>query len=279
MRRFTRTGVTMGMAAVLMASAACGSGEAERSDSDTLRVAGPFEVHSLDPASSDGFFTRLQVVETLVSSDLRGELTPGLATSWEDSRGTRSWTFQLPDDVRFHDGTPVTPDAVAASLEAAAGEAASPLADAPVERIVPVDSGVRFDLAEPYPTLPAVLTHYSTAALAPASYDDDGGVTEVSEVIGTGPYEVERVELPASIEVVRFDGWRGEEPAMERVRFQAVGRAESRALMAVSDQADVVFGLEPAGQQRVAAADGVGMESALQPRTLLLKVNNEHPIR
>ncbi len=275
MGRFTRTGVTTGLVAVLMASAACGSGEAARSDSDTLRIAGPFEVHSLDPASSDGFFTRLQVVETLVSSDLRGELMPGLATSWEDSRGTRSWTFQLPEDVRFHDGTPVTPDAVAASLKAAADEAASPLADAPVERITPVASGVRFDLAEPYPTLPAVLTHYSTAALAPASYDDNG---EVTEVIGTGPYEVERVELPASIEVARFDGWRGEQPAIERVRFQAAGRAESRALMAVSDQADVVFGLEPAGQQRVDAADGVRMESALQPRTLLLKVNNDHPI-
>jgi len=61
------------------------------------------------------------------------------------------------------------------------------------------------------------------------------------------------------------------------VTFQAVSRAESRALMAVSDQADVVFGLEPAGRQRVDAADGVVMESSLQPRTILLKVNAAHP--
>ncbi len=276
MGRFTRTGVAMGLATALATSVACSGGDGTaRSDSDTLRIAGPFEVHSLEPAASDGFFTRLQVVETLVSSDMRGELTPGLAMSWSDSRGMRSWTFELPEDVRFHDGTPVTPDAVAASLEIAAGEAASPLADAPVKRIVPVDSGVRFDLSEPYPTLPAVLTHYSTAALAPASYDDDGHVTEI---IGSGPYEIDRVELPASIEVSRFDKWRGEQPAIEKISFQAVGRAESRALMAVSDQADVVFGLEPAGRQRVAATDGVAMASSLQPRTLLLKVNNDHPI-
>lgn len=276
MGRFTRTGVTMGLAATLAVSAACGIGEqTARSASDTLRVVGPFEVHSLDPASSDGFFTRLQVVETLVSSDMRGELTPGLATSWSDARGMRSWTFELPDDACFHDGTPVTPESVAASLEAAAGEAASPLAAAPVERIVPVDSGVRFELTAPYPTLPAVLTHYSTAALAPAAYDDGG---EVTEVIGTGPYEVDRVELPASINVSRFDGWRGEQPAIEKIRFQAVGRAESRALMAISGQADVAFDLQPAGRQQVAAADGVAMVSSLQPRTLLLKVNTDHPI-
>ncbi|GAA5115701.1 ABC transporter substrate-binding protein [Haloechinothrix salitolerans] len=275
MGRFTRTGVAMGLATALAASAACSGGErTERSDSNTLRIAGPFEVHSLEPAASDGFFTRLQVVETLVSSDMRGELTPGLATSWSDAKGMRSWTFELPEDAEFHDGTPVTPDAVAASLEAAADEAASPLADAPVRRIVPVDSGVRFDLSAPYPTLPAVLTHYSTAALAPASYDDG----HVTEVIGSGPYEIDRVELPASIEVSRFDEWRGDQPAIEKISFQAVGRAESRALMAVSFQADVVFGLEPAGRERVAATNGVAMESSLQPRTLLLKVNADHPV-
>jgi peptide/nickel transport system substrate-binding protein len=48
--------------------------------------------------------------------------------------------------------------------------------------------------------------------------------------------------------------------------------------MAVSGQADVVFGLEPAGRARVDAADGVRMESSLQPRTLLLKLNAGHPV-
>jgi len=48
--------------------------------------------------------------------------------------------------------------------------------------------------------------------------------------------------------------------------------------MAASNQADVVFGLEPAGRQRVEAANGVGMESSLQPRTILLKVNAGHPV-
>jgi peptide/nickel transport system substrate-binding protein len=134
---------------------------------------------------------------------------------------------------------------------------------------------VVFELEQPSPTLPAVLTHFSTAILAPASYDERGAVTEV---LGTGPYEVADLELPASIETTRFDGWRGEAPAVETVRFQAVARAESRALMAVSDQADVVFGLEPAGRERVEAADGVRMESSLQPRTILLKMNADHPI-
>ena len=152
----------------------------------------------------------------------------------------RNWTFRLPAPATFHDGSPVTPEAVAFALELAADEAARPLAAAVVERVVPVDDGVRFEVATPYPTLPAVLAHYSTAVLAPSSYAEGG---RVIEVVGTGPYEVEQVEMPASIEVTRFDGWRGEAPDIERVVFQAVARAESRALMATSDQADV--GLHP----------------------------------
>jgi peptide/nickel transport system substrate-binding protein len=274
MRSFTRVIAAAITAVALLGTGACGARDQERHSSETLRIVGPFEVHNLDPASSDGFFTRLQVVETLVASDLKGELVPGLATSWSPSQGNRAWEFQLPDDVTFHDDSPLTPEAVAATGTAPAEEPASPLAEAPIERIEPLESSIRVHLSAPYLALPALLTHYSTAVLAPGSYDEGG---QVSEVIGTGPYRIEHLELPATIETTRFDDWRGEPPAIEGVHFQAVGRAESRALVAASDQADVVFGLEPAGRERVESTDGVRMESSLQPRALYLKVNGAHP--
>ncbi|GAA4659341.1 ABC transporter substrate-binding protein [Kineococcus glutinatus] len=266
------------LAGTLLAAGACssgaGSGGAPEQD-PTLRIAGPFEVHSLDPTADGEVFTRLQVTETLVTSDLRGELVPGLATAWESSPDHTRWRFQLVQGATFHDGTALTAESVVSALEKVAAETASPLADVPIARIVPEGSAVVFELAHPTLTLPAVLTHYSTAVLAPAAYDDSG---EVTEVLGTGPYQVQDVELPASIETTRFEGWRGKAPAVAGVDFQAVGRAESRALMAVSDQADVVFGLEPAGRQRVEASGTARMESSLQPRTILLKVNAAHPV-
>jgi peptide/nickel transport system substrate-binding protein len=270
--------MAVALAAAVLMTSACGA-DAPSADAQapgqTLRVAGPFEVHSLEPAASSGFFTRLEVAETLLSSDLEGELIPGLATSWSASDDQTSWTFTLPSDVSFHDGTPLTPHAAAASLEHAADDAGSPLAEAPLEEVIATEDGVRFDLAEPYPTLPALLTHYSAVVLAPASYDDEGHVTQV---VGTGPYEIEDVELPSTIEVVRSDSWRGSAPEVERISYQSVGRAEARALMAASDQADVVLGLEPAGQERVRAADTVELVTSLQPRTIYLKVNTDHPV-
>jgi peptide/nickel transport system substrate-binding protein len=266
--------------ATVIAGSGCTAPAAERGsaghqhDRDALRVVGPFEVHSVAPVESSGLFTRLEVAETLVSSDLEGELQPGLSPSWTDSSDGREWTFDLPAGATFHDGTPVTADAVAASLQAAYEESASPLAAAPVESIGADGDAVRIDLDRPYPSLPATLTHYSTAVLAPASWDGD----RVTEVIGTGPYEIEDIELPARVEVTRFDDFRGEAPAIEQVSFQTVARAESRALMAVSDQADVVFGLEPAGRERVDGSDTAEMVSSLQPRSLMMKVNVDDPL-
>jgi peptide/nickel transport system substrate-binding protein len=111
--------------ATMIAGSGCTAPAAERGgagdpqDRDALRVVGPFEVHSVAPVESSGLFTRLEVAETLVSSDLEGELQPGLSPSWDDSADGRVWTFGLPADATFHDGTPVTADAVVASLLAA----------------------------------------------------------------------------------------------------------------------------------------------------------------
>ena len=102
-----------------------------------------------------------------------------------------------------------------------------------------------------------MLTHYSAAILAPAAYDGDDQVTEV---IGTGPYQHRAASscLPSIRDHARSTDWRGAEPDVENVSFQAVGPRRSRArCMAASDQADVVFGLEPAGRERVESTDGV----------------------
>ncbi len=275
MRRFLRPTAAAALAATILTLSACGAGSRGEATTDTLRIAGPFEVHSLEPAVDGEVFTRLQVTETLVTSDIKGELAPGLATKWSSNSDNTEWRFDLVDGATFHDGTPLTADAVVAAVKTASAVEASPLAALPIDRVRAEGSAVTFKLTKPDLTLPAVLTHYSAAILAPASYDKQGHVTEV---IGTGPYRVKNLELPASIKTTRFDEWRGDAPAVKNVTFQAVGRPESRALMAVSDQADVVFGLEPAGRQRVEAADSVEMESSLQPRTILLKLNADHPM-
>jgi len=53
----------------------------------------------------------------LVSWDEHGEVAPALARSWEHSPDSRSWTFHLRSDVRWHDGVPTTAQDVKFTIE------------------------------------------------------------------------------------------------------------------------------------------------------------------
>ncbi|MCC2660021.1 MAG: transporter substrate-binding protein [Arthrobacter sp.] len=273
-RKLSAAGASV--AALLLLAACAGEGATTRTDPDRpLKVVGQFELHSLDPSTSGGFFTRLQVAETLVDADINGALQPGLASRWDVDPGGLSWRFSLRKDASFHDGTPVTAAAVAAALQTAKTKAGTPLSEVPVKAIAADGGAVRVDLAKPYAPLPAVLAHTSTQILAPSSYGADRTVTSV---VGSGPYRIKRLEQPADVDLVAFDQWQGKKPAITEVSYQAVGRAESRALMAESGQADVTFGMDPTSLQRLKQSGKLTVKDVTLPRTILLKVNAGHPI-
>ncbi|MFF2242832.1 ABC transporter substrate-binding protein [Arthrobacter sp. NPDC058130] len=274
LRRIRVFGASIAAAAVM---AAC-TGEGMQSSQPTqrpLKVVGQFELHSLDPSTSGGFFTRLQVAETLVDADTQGSLQPGLAAGWDVSSEGLTWLFRLRPGALFHDGTPVSAEAVAAALDTARAKAGMPLAAAPVKAISADGGAVRVDLTQPFAPLAAVLAHTSTQILAPSSYGPDRVVTEV---VGSGPYRVRRLEKPANIELTAFEQWQGKKPAITEVSYQAIGRAESRALMAESGHADVTFGMDPTSLQRLKQTGRLSIAAVTLPRTILLKVNAGHDI-
>ena len=238
-------------------------------------MVGQFEVHSLDPSTAGGTFTRLQVAETLVDADEDSVLQPGLAESWEPSADRRTWTFALRPDAVFHDGTPVTAEQVAASIDRARTKEGTPLTTVPWASVDADGDAVRVALTEPFDALPAVLAHTSAQVLAASSYGPDGTVVEV---VGSGPYRADRVEIPSAVDLVAADTWSGPAPAIDRVEYQVVGRAEARALMAESGQAHVTYGMDPTSVQRVQSRDGVEIVSTTLPRTIVLKANAGHPV-
>jgi len=90
----------------------------------TARVAIKESLTSLDPgddAQGDSFARRgitLLLFDTLVNIDQGGRIQPSLAASWT-AQGNRHWQFHLRRGVKFHDGTPLSAEIVAASLRTA----------------------------------------------------------------------------------------------------------------------------------------------------------------
>ncbi len=259
----------------LLAAAACvaPSTGAAADKKKTLQIAAPWEIGSLDPAKAGYIFTRMQVSETLVGVDAQGVLVPALASAWEVSANQLVWRFKLRAGTRFHDGTVLSAaDAVRALERARANPGV--LGNAPVQKVSADKDSVVFELTRPFGPLAAFLAHTSTQILAPASYGADG---TVKAVLGTGPYKIATIQPPQKMEVERFDGWQGRQPAIERVGYLAVGRGETRNMLANSGQADLVFTHDPANFARLQAQKTLKFQTLSIPRTIYIKVNAAHP--
>ncbi|CAM3311986.1 ABC transporter substrate-binding protein [Paracoccus nototheniae] len=242
-------------------------------DDGVLDVVAPFEIKGADPSTSGNILIKMELAETLVNAAPDGRLLPGLATEWQVSDDGLSWLFRLRPDVQFHDGTPMTAQAVADALIHARAKPGL-LDTAPIATIAPEGDDLRITLTEPFAPLPAVLSEYRALIMAPAAYDALGVAVEV---IGTGPYRLTAMVQPLSLAAERFDGYWGEPARIDRVTYQAVGRAETRALLAESGDADYVFNLDPASVRRLSDVDSVEVLSVPIPRSLLIKVNAGHP--
>ena len=131
---------------------------------------------ALDPGAAlegTGPLIARHVLDSLVSyRDLSTDIEPGLATRWSVSRDGMTWSFVLRDNVRFHDGAPLTASEVAMSFgrylrpdgDGAAQTAAwaAMLRGAPgvIKSVRAVDARtVQIVLTQPYAPLLTVLAH------------------------------------------------------------------------------------------------------------------------
>jgi peptide/nickel transport system substrate-binding protein len=239
----------------------------------TVSVVAQWEPSTLEPSAAGYIYTRMQMAETLVNTDDEGHPTPGLATEWESSSDRLTWHFRLRTGVRFHDGTPLDGTQTARVLNRARQRTGS-LSQAPIVDIVPASDGIDIRLSRPYSLLPAVLAHSSTQILAASAFGENGSVRAL---IGTGPYKLTRMSPPQSFDVELSNYWRGPTPAIAAATYLAVGRAETRALLGQSGNADLVYNLDAMAVQRLTREQPRRILSMTTPRTVILKLNAGHP--
>lgn len=263
----------LGVAIASSAGADPGHGDIAPAAAGTVTVVGPWELTGLEPARSGYMFTRMEVAQTLLDVDDQGRLLPALASTWEVSADQLEWHFFIRQGRTFHDGTPITAWTVLPALQRAL---ATPgvLQLAGIRDLYVQRGAIVVRLAKPLAPLPYLFTHYSTLVLAPAAFGADGRVTRV---IGSGPYRIKSIRLPQQFDTELFDGWNGPHPQVAAARYISVSRAETRALMAQSRQADLAFTLDPPSIRRLQGQPGVALKAQDLPRTTFLKLNAGHP--
>lgn len=208
------------------------------SDAETLTVALGDSLTNLYPGIEAGvtnYWVAATLAEGLVTVSPQGELTPALATSWEQPDPT-TYVFDIDEQATFQDGSPLTMEDVLVSIENARDAEVSPslVTWANVDTVEQTgDWELTITLAEPDASF--IFGPSSSAGLFvfPASYWESAGDalgTAEALPVGTGPFQVTGFSPDSNITLERSEHWDGDAPSFDRLRFDIIPDENTRRL-------------------------------------------------
>jgi len=258
--------------AVLTASVALGVAAASRQPAwaqqeRILQITSPREITSLDLGDTSYHFRRLRVAETLVTIDPEGKLVPELAESWSISDDGLAWTFVIRKGVRFHDGSPLTPEVVRAAIELMrkANTNSELVSKLPISAVSVEGQAVVVTLERPFSLVADFFTDGPAVILASSSFAEDGAV---KQIVGTGPYRVANIESKTSVDLEAFPDYWGKPANISKVHFTGATSSDTIANLAESGQADLVLGLPQVLRDRVEGSGGGRIKNVQTGRIL-----------
>jgi peptide/nickel transport system substrate-binding protein len=211
---FTLTALVVMMWAFFFTSCSRQGKAQQQGPAAELRYGFTTEPATLDPLSpantADGRSILFNVFEGLVRPDTGGRLLPCLAESVavEPVAGEpgRLYIFKLRENVRFHDGSPLTAADVKFTLDTAA--AANFVGFSAIEKI---ETGGDYDIRITLKHSDPEFLPYLTAGIVKADSTDRD-----KKAIGTGPYYIESYNIQQSLVLKKFaDHWQAGGPHAE----------------------------------------------------------------
>ena len=167
---------------------------------------------------------------------------PSLAESYEVAPDFKWATFKLRPGIKFHDGTPVTPEDVKFTFEQYKGAGATVLKEKTASIETPDDRTVRFVFKAPFLDFMMLYGSPSTGAgwIVPKAYYEKVGPNGFKQnPIGAGPYRFVRQQAGNEFEFEAFtDYWR-KTPAVKTILMRGVPEGATRLAMLQTGEVDV----------------------------------------
>jgi ABC-type transport system substrate-binding protein len=146
---------------------------------------------ALDRWAVSGHQVAQTVFDTLATYNADGEAVPYLAESFEASEDWTEWTITLREGIEFHDGTPLTSEAVVRTFEEHRESALTSPTVRTMETVEAVDDlTARVTFTDPWASFPVILTGQIGYIASPTQYDS-GDEARRDSPIGTGPFVFE----------------------------------------------------------------------------------------
>jgi len=216
-----------------------------------LKIANTANITTWDPIKS--FSTEAAYMANMYEQLLRinppgadEKFTPLLAESWEKSDDGTVWTFHLRKGVKFHDGEPLTSEAVKMSIEAAADHGGASFIWAPLDTIeTPDDYTAVFNLKYAAPLDLIASSLYGAWIVSPKALkaaEENPDYFEQGVEAGTGPYMLESYTPDQEVLFTKFDDYWGgwDDKKFDKVLVQIVPEAVTQQQMLEGGEVDLV---------------------------------------
>jgi len=233
--------------ALAAAAIAAGVALAPSAPAQELKIAVAADVTSIDPHFFNLFPNNNiaeHIFDKLVQMDADSRMIPGLATTWKAIDPT-TWEFKLRRGVKFHDGSELTAEDVAFSIDRVAQIPNSP---GPFVAYTKAITGkeivdpytIRFKTAAPHPLMPNDLSTIYIVSKKVATGASTEDFNSGKATVGSGRFRFVRYANGDRVELARNDAYWGEKPGYEKVTFRIVKNEASRVAALLSGDVDAI---------------------------------------
>ncbi|WP_235283431.1 MULTISPECIES: ABC transporter substrate-binding protein [unclassified Methanosarcina] len=221
-----------------------------------------------NPITGWGYNREPLVQSTLFKKDSSANLINDLATNYTVSSDGLKWTVTIRDDVKFHDGVPLTAKDVAFTFNTAA-DASSSVDLSMLEKTAAIeDYTVEFDLNDPQATF---INKLAVIGIVPEhAYDENYG----QNPIGSGPYKFVQWDKGQQVIFEANPDYYGQEPYFKKITMLFMG-SDAAFAAARSGQIDLAeipasFAKQTVDGMKIVSLDSIdarGISFPLQANT------------
>lgn len=242
------------------------------------------------PVVQPNLISDIMVAKTLYNTLVRFSFddgvtpVPDLAESWSSNEDASQWTFDLRDDVTWHDGEPFTADDVVFTIETIVDPATGSRWSSGFSGLQSVealdDHTVRFTFEEPFAPMLTVLAY--NIAMVPehvlAGQDLSNPEAFRRDPIGTGPFRFVEQVSGSYLTVEANPDYHEGVPEIDRVRFRVTPDVNSQVAQLLTGELDVTWTVEPVHYDRVSQSDELEITEVNISRWDWMPLNLENPL-
>jgi peptide/nickel transport system substrate-binding protein len=191
---------------------------------------------NLDPALEwNGWYVSMYGIgETLVKFNKTMEIEPSLADTWKKVDDL-TWQFHIREGVKFHNGTPLTANAVKSSMERALKANPRTQEMLTVNTITADGQNLTITTKTPHTTLLGNLADPINSIIDTTAAED----TVAKAPIGTGAFKIKSYTDGSQVVVERYDGYWGGKALINEATFKYIKDDNTRSMALQSGEIDV----------------------------------------